>query len=621
MRLRGGRHLIAAAVLVPAAIAAGRVIEISRGWEYRLEPDTSWRSLAQLDRAHARGHPGLWLRHNVPEDGPTDAELVFTGFLPRFSVFADSARIYDYDAGGTHAYRATIHSIPLPPQAKIIAIWIPHLEFTSLGIENPNLANRNSVSLVVERLANEPLTQDLPRIGIGILTLAGGLAVLALFFVRRRSRNFAWIYLGAASALYGARLLLDSPWISFTIGYPSQVWRWPIAFITYTIGIPSILLARNALGPGWKSSLNWSLGIQIVFSIGAIASDIFQGIPMSAERLNGAWALLFTLIILANAMRSRAAVVPGRGVLAFGFVVFIFTVANTNLTALHLPEWRPLGQHLEPYGFLVLLTCFAWFVVRRAFANEEKLLAVEVELETARRIQQSILPGKIPSISGLQIAARYIPMAAVAGDFYDFVQLDERRLGILVADVSGHGVPAALVASMVKIAFAGQFDQASDPAAVLKGMNEALHGRVQRQFVTAVYALIDAVEASIVYACAGHPPPLLRRAATNTLETLSKGGLVLGPFRKTPYTNCRTAFEPGDRLLIYTDGIVEAPNSSNELYGERCFHKFMQQSRLPAETFTDNLVEEVRRWSPAQVDDVTVVTVDNIRIHTAKSPP
>ena len=120
-------------------------------------------------------------------------------------------------------------------------------------------------------------------------------------------------------------------------------------------------------------------------------------------------------------------------------------------------------------------------VARQAFLKEERFLALDVELDTARRIQQSILPPEIPSMPRLAIAARYVPMTAVAGDFYDFIQLDGNRLGILVADVSGHGIPAALVASMVKIAFAGQSDRADDPARVLSGMNDALHGRVQRE--------------------------------------------------------------------------------------------------------------------------------------------
>src|SRR5271155_5471152 len=102
----------------------------------------------------------------------------------------------------------------------------------------------------------------------------------------------------------------------------------------------------------------------------------------------------------------------------------------------------------------------------------QQLQTIQKELETARQIQLSILPNDIPKIEGLDIAARYIPMTSVAGDFYDFIMVDEKSIGILVADVSGHGMPAALIASMLKIALAAQVAHAGDPAQVLLGLNQ-----------------------------------------------------------------------------------------------------------------------------------------------------
>src|SRR5271163_791066 len=106
----------------------------------------------------------------------------------------------------------------------------------------------------------------------------------------------------------------------------------------------------------------------------------------------------------------------------------------------------------------------------------QQLAAMKSELETARRIQMSILPQQMPKIAGLDIAARYIPMTEVAGDFYDFIVVDEKRLGAFVGDVSGHGMPAALISSMLKIALAAQAPVASDPAKVMAGLNLALCG-------------------------------------------------------------------------------------------------------------------------------------------------
>ena len=117
---------------------------------------------------------------------------------------------------------------------------------------------------------------------------------------------------------------------------------------------------------------------------------------------------------------------------------------------------------------------------------------------------------KIPKSNDLEIAARYMPMSEVAGDFYDFIVVDDKRLGALVADVSGHGMPAALISSMLKIALAAQSECASDPARVLSGLNEALCGKFKGHFVTAAYIFIDTEKKTITYAGAGHPPLVLR---------------------------------------------------------------------------------------------------------------
>src|SRR5271169_2481141 len=137
-----------------------------------------------------------------------------------------------------------------------------------------------------------------------------------------------------------------------------------------------------------------------------------------------------------------------------------------------------------------------------------QLLEINNELEMAREIQLSILPRETPKIRGLEITARYLPMSSVAGDFYDFIVVDEKHLGILVADVSGHGLPAALIASMLQVALTAQCAHASEPGRVLSGLNRALCGKFQHHFVTAVYVFVDMEKDSISYAGAGHPPLL-----------------------------------------------------------------------------------------------------------------
>ena len=132
-----------------------------------------------------------------------------------------------------------------------------------------------------------------------------------------------------------------------------------------------------------------------------------------------------------------------------------------------------------------------------------QLLSINSELEMAREIQMSILPHEIPQIKGLEIAARYLPMTSVAGDFYDFIVVDEKHLGILVADVSGHGLPAALIASMLKAALSAQSAHACDPARVLAGLNQSLCGKFKHHFATAAYVFVDMEKNSMQLRCRG----------------------------------------------------------------------------------------------------------------------
>ena len=243
-----------------------------------------------------------------------------------------------------------------------------------------------------------------------------------------------------------------------------------------------------------------------------------------------------------------------------------------------------------------------------------QLSTIRCELENARDIQMSILPSETPRIAGLDIAARYIPMSSVAGDFYDFIVVDESRIGILVADVSGHGMPAALIASMLKIAFAAQSAHACDPARVLAGLNQSLCGKFHEHYVTAVYALIDTEMRTVRYAGAGHPPLLLRRHDSGETSALLENGLFLGYFPGAGYSAAEMSFEEGDWLLMYTDGISETTTSSDEQFGEDRLMAFLgRQGFGSSGDLADVLLAELCSWAgrPGQEpeDDVTLVAI------------
>ena len=245
-----------------------------------------------------------------------------------------------------------------------------------------------------------------------------------------------------------------------------------------------------------------------------------------------------------------------------------------------------------------------------------QLLALNNELEMARQIQLSILPHSIPKLSGLEIAARFLPMTSVAGDFYDFIHIDGKHIGILIADVSGHGLPSALIASMLQVSLTGQAGHASEPSKVLAGLNRALCGKFTHNFVTAAYVYVDLEKNLMRYAGAGHPPVLQWRNSTGKTAKVLENGLVLGMIEDAIYEALEFPLEPGDRYVLYTDGVPEAANPSEEQFGVERFMRFIENNKhLGADQFVQTFLTELSRWSgqraeQGQQDDITLLVVD-----------
>jgi sigma-B regulation protein RsbU (phosphoserine phosphatase) len=323
--------------------------------------------------------------------------------------------------------------------------------------------------------------------------------------------------------------------------------------------------------------------------------------------------LIGAVTVIANALHPELLPQTRRDGLLVGICASGVFFILENLRALGVV---PIPFDVEWIGVLILYLTLGRVIAIRLFTNERRLASIDQELATARRIQATLLPRHAPRISGLSVAARYVPMHDVAGDIYDFVKLDDHRQGILVADVSGHGVAAALIASMVKGAFRAQIDNIERPERVLNGMNRILTGQLETKFVTASCTFIDMHKAVLRYAAAGHPPLLIQQRADARCQALQRTGPILGQFPDAAYTSVERPMTIGDRLLLYTDGITEATNATGEEFGEKSLHEFLtRQGDLPAEPFADALVTAVCEWTCPErdetlADDLTLVVVD-----------
>lgn len=448
---------------------------------------------------------------------------------------------------------------------------------------------------------------------LAVIASAAGVAAIGLSFFRSERRDIALVTFGATSLLYGLRLLASTHLQQYISTAPPQTLVYFTALCTYIIPIPLFAFLRHLFGNGWKNSTDWALRGAIIFAIAAIASDIILATPGSAMTVNNALVVIWACLVLVNTFFVGQRISKELRIVFIGFLIFGLLAVNENLVQLNLVPWRWAWEEL---GFVAFLGSLGFVAATRFFANEAQLHSLGREMEIARQIQSSILPRTLPAIPGLDITARYVPMTSVAGDFYDVLLQDKHHVCILVADVSGHGVGAALIASMLKVAFASQQHVLSDPSAVLAGLNCMLTDKLEGSFVTACCLFLDSEKGSLRYAGAGHPPMILHRRTEHKLYELGSNGLLLGPFPEAAYETTAMTVVPGDRLILYTDGIIEATNASGQLFGDGAFKAFIETHRnLAAEEFTDTLLRHLTQWSGKATgesldDDLTLVVID-----------
>jgi serine phosphatase RsbU (regulator of sigma subunit)/CHASE1-domain containing sensor protein/anti-sigma regulatory factor (Ser/Thr protein kinase) len=240
--------------------------------------------------------------------------------------------------------------------------------------------------------------------------------------------------------------------------------------------------------------------------------------------------------------------------------------------------------------------------------------SVEQELGTARSIQHALLPKDLPKLEGWKIAYHYQPAREVGGDFYDFLSLDEGRVGIVIGDVSGKGIAAALVMANTQSVLRAVARRGSiPPGQVLAEANEVLYAYIPAgTFVTCFYGILDPKSGRIIYANAGHDPPYLQR--NGDAQELMARGMPLGLMPGMPYEEKESVLAAGDDLLFYSDGLVEAHDPEGEMFGFPRLRKLiMSQSAGSGEELVDFLLAELNRFTGTdseQEDDITLVTLE-----------
>ena len=450
---------------------------------------------------------------------------------------------------------------------------------------------------------------------IGIILVGVGALAILTWALRGWRNATILLSLGAWCGLYGLRLLAFQPPVRSALGGGATAWHYFLQFATYAINVPGMLFFVAVLGTGWRGTLRWVVGIEAIYAVVAIATDLILKTPGAAVGPNNAIVLGGISVGLANfvyryKLGKRETLLTDPVVMTVGVLLVLF-VANENLGRVVAH-----GLNLEPLGVLLFVVCLGYAVARSIIRNEAELFGVQRELQTAQRIQSSLLPRQVPTLPGFEVAVRYIPAAAVAGDLYDIIQLSPTSIGILVADVCGHGIPAALVASMVKLAFDAQSDTAADPAAVLRSMNAILCRHLEHGYVTAVYSVIDVATGTIAIANAGHPPVMVWRNSEEVPLVIDNHGLMLGFMPNADYTTASIdGLNASDRILLYSDGVLEARDRHGEFFDrDRAARWLSADAPEGADARATAALADLKQWIGTDrfEDDVTFVLVEGV---------
>jgi sigma-B regulation protein RsbU (phosphoserine phosphatase) len=233
------------------------------------------------------------------------------------------------------------------------------------------------------------------------------------------------------------------------------------------------------------------------------------------------------------------------------------------------------------------------------------------ELEEARRIQRTLLPAVLPQMDGFELAASWQPASGVGGDCFDAIRFSSQRLALSIADVVGKGIPAALLMSNLQAAVRAFATEAARPEELCERVNTILCGHISEgRFISFFYCVVDSEVGSLTYANAGHFPPALIKA-DGTLIRLTSGGPVLGVLPAGTYESGSVGFGPGDRLILYTDGITEARSDTDEEFGDdRLLSMALEHRACSAPALQARLVDAVATFTGRRfTDDATLIVL------------
>jgi serine phosphatase RsbU (regulator of sigma subunit) len=383
-------------------------------------------------------------------------------------------------------------------------------------------------------------------------------------------------------------------------------------------GLAELLLERP--GPYARAFDDLILAL-IVLSVASIGVEAIPELPAGAVRaLRWGEIVIVAVFSLEYLLRIIAAKKKLAFIFSFPGLVDLLAIAPFYIGGFDA-RWLRALRLLRLLRVLKLQTHVLEDTVAqrtRELAEKNALLEkaqaqLQEELAVARALQLAILPGTFPAKAGCDGAARMIPATTMGGDFYDFIELPQGQIGLVMADVSGKGVPAAFFMAVARTNLRDLAPQHTNPGACLAATNEALCAENPMDlFVTVFYAVLEPQTGMVRYANGGHNPPYLRRA-DGAVEALDgRGGPILGVLPGATFPTYTLQLRSGDRVVLYTDGVTEAFNPANEAYGEpRLVNEVRVHGGEAPAALVERICESVASFSGSapQSDDITLTVL------------
>ncbi len=593
-------------------------VDIDQGWKQHdgdnlqwAQPtfnDSQWPSV-ELDDLGAATPGWHWFRLHVKlAPGHPHVHLLFAGGYGTYQLYidghkADGPKILPF----YELTRPTEQVIPVPDDATNLVLALrthPTAMYRNYSLPlflTAALGTPGAIENEREALQSQRLYQALPSLAINLLVILAGLAALALHFAQRDHPEYRWLglyllFLGLSNGLtfaQGAGVLpiacndcLGDPLIyaftilqiEFTFSFAGQ--RVNRAWRVYEWLLPAPLILQVLMRIGWLPGDPYTLAEAAIILPAGILLPILLFIWYRRGNREAAWLILPSLLPVATQV-----------LFDVGFIAIL--VGWNRLTFLDNPiPFGPVSLQVSDLGDLLFVLAIALVMFFRFTRVSREKARAAAEFLAAREIQQTLVPASLPRVAGYALAAAYIPAEEVGGDFYQLIEQGSDGTLIVLGDVSGKGLAAAMTVSAIIGSL--RMMSACGPAEILRRLNDSLCGNVPGGFVTCLAAQLHA-DGSCTISNAGHLPPW-----RNGEEVPLASGLPLGILPAANYNVTTLHLAPGDTLTLLSDGVVEARNPAGELFG---FDRTREISRQSAE----DIAHVAQQYG--QQDDITVLTV------------